>query len=203
MPHDVAQADVFGAPSRSALDSRSLLLIPRELDPSIAGGLDAAVMPAPVRLRVTVNAQNLPQAVADATASLGLEPSLADWLAIDVLGLARLYRETTRAARLTVRLETVVDDACRLFHIDNVRFRLATTYRGPGTQWLDPADAATCEAPPSATIHEMARGWIAIMRGGKAATAERPALPHRSPPIAGTDVTRLFVAIDEALDRES
>ena len=53
------------------------------------------------------------------------------------------------------------------------------------------------EAPDS--IRRMDRGWIAVMRGGKAATPDVPALPHRSPPIAGTGETRLFVAIDEAL----
>jgi len=193
--------DFGGAAPRARLDGRSLLLIPRELEPSIAARLDAANLPAPVRIRVTGDAATLPRAVAEAAASFRLEPSLADWLADDILALARLYRETTRAARLVVRIETVVDDACRLFHTDNVRFRLATTYRGPGTQWLDPADAAPRPDGEPGPIREMARGAIAMMRGGKAATTEAPALPHRSPPIDGTGVTRLFVAIDEAIER--
>lgn len=191
-----------GAPSRNPLHGRSLLLLPRELEPSIAERLDAAKLPAPIRLRLTGEMSALPRAVADAAADLRLEPSLADWLSADILELARLYRETTRAARLVVRIETIIDDACRLFHTDNVRFRLATTYRGPGTQWLDPADLSVLAegaTPAPESIRRMDRGWIAIMRGGKAATPDVPALPHRSPPIAGTGETRLFVAIDEAL----
>jgi hypothetical protein len=207
---DIA-GDLAGELARSRLQSRSLLLIPRELDVSIAERLDAAVMPAPTRLRLTGDAATLLRAVADAAASLDLEPSLAAWLAADVGALMRLYRQATRAAHLAVRIETVVDDACRQFHTDNVHFRLATTYRGPGTQWLDPGAAARSilpnapgagdSAPAPEAIRAMARGWIAVMRGGKAATADLPALPHRSPPIAGTGVTRLFVAIDAALDR--
>jgi hypothetical protein len=192
--------DFGGGTPRGRLEASSILLIPRELEPSIAERLDAAIMPAPVRMRSTGDAATLSRAVANAVASLRLEPSLADWLAADILALARLYREATRATRLTARIETLVDDACRLFHVDNVRFRLATTYRGPGTQWLDPAEVSG-ETPAAEHFRHMERGWIVIMRGGKAATTDLPALPHRSPPIAATGLTRLFVAIDEALDQ--
>ncbi|OBS54168.1 hypothetical protein A8B73_02315 [Methylosinus sp. 3S-1] len=184
------------------MHGRSLLLIPRSLERSMAAQLDVAILPASMRLRLTGDMNALPRAVADAAASFRLEPSLADWLSADILELARLYRETTRAARLVVRIETIIDDACRLFHTDNVRFRLATTYRGPGTQWLDTADLsllAEGATPTPDSIRRMDRGWIAVMRGGKAATPDVPALPHRSPPIAGSGATRLFVAIDEAL----
>jgi hypothetical protein len=148
-------------------------------------------------LRVTGAEETLPRALLDALDEAALGPKwLAEWLAKDVIRLARLYREATRAGELRVRLETIADDACRLFHVDFVRFRLVTTYRGPGTQWIAPGQ----EADPLAenSIRQLERGWVAILRGEKAASADLPALPHRSPPIAGTGIERLFLAIDEA-----
>ncbi|MBE7220146.1 MAG: DUF1826 domain-containing protein, partial [Caulobacteraceae bacterium] len=96
------------------------------------------------------------------------------------------------------------DDMCRAFHVDNVTFRLVTTYRGPGTQWLAPRhlhEARDGEPLGPDAVREMPRGTVAILRGGRGATPERPGLLHRSPPIAGT--TRLFLAVDEAGSRSA
>ncbi|WP_024879897.1 DUF1826 domain-containing protein [Methylosinus sp. LW3] len=183
--------------SRRLMQSRSICLLPRTLEPRIAETLDAMSLAQPLRLRVTGAEEALPRALIDALDEAALGPKwLAEWLANDVIRLARLYREATRAGELRVRLETIADDACRLFHVDFVRFRLVTTYRGPGTQWIAPGP----EADPLAenSIQQLERGWVAILRGEKAASADIPALPHRSPPIAGTGIERLFLAIDEA-----
>ncbi len=45
----------------------------------------------------------------------------------------------------------------------------------------------------------MERGWVALMLGGREADADRPDVRHRSPPIEGMDVVRLFLAITESL----
>ncbi|MBG0811536.1 DUF1826 domain-containing protein [Methylosinus sp. H3A] len=197
MLRDEAAAPVSRRAPRNLMQSRSICLIPRELEPGVAAALDATTLASPLRLRVTGEEETLRRALAQGLADAGLEPAwLAEWLVSDVMRLALLYREATRAGEIRVRLETIADDACRLFHVDFVRFRLVTTYRGPGTQWIAPAPGADplAEEP----IRRLERGWVAILRGEKAATAEAPAQPHRSPPIAGTGVERLFLAIDEA-----
>jgi hypothetical protein len=186
--------------TRNPLQSRSICLFPRELEPKIAAAFDAATFTRPLRLRATGAAETLRRALLDELADAGLAPAwLAEWLANDVMRLARLYRETTRAGELRIRLETIADDACRLFHVDFVRFRLVTTYRGPGTQWIAPGAGA--DPLTERDIQRLERGAVAILRGEKAATADCPALPHRSPPIAGTGVDRLFLAIDDAPTR--
>lgn len=187
---------------RQLMQCRSICLLPRELEPRIAEAFDRMTLARPVRLRVAGAEETLPHAIAEALADAGVAPDwLAEWLVNDAMRLARLYREATRAGELRVRLETIEDDACRLFHVDFVRFRLVTTYRGPGTQWIAPSPQADplAEEP----IRRLERGWVALMRGEKAASAELPALPHRSPPIAGTGVDRLFLAIDEAPSKSS
>jgi hypothetical protein len=197
MPRDESAAPPSRRSPRNLMQSRSIGLLPRELEPRIAEALDRMTLKQPLRLRVTGAEEVLPRALADALADSGLAPDwLAQWLASDAMRLARLYREATRAGELRVRLETIEDDACRLFHVDFVRFRLVTTYRGPGTQWIAPGP----EADPLAKdpIRRLERGWVAILRGERAAPADLPALPHRSPPIAGTGIERLFLAIDEA-----
>lgn len=189
--------------SRSRHRFRSISLAPRTLEPFVATALDAVPIASLPNLRVTSDAETLEQAVWQGLANADFEKWLADWLVTDILYLARMFRELARAQRFLVRLETITDDACRKFHVDNVGFRLVTTYRGPGTQWIEPSALATppmCEAPPSDAIQQLERGWIAVMRGGKTATLECPGLPHRSPPIAGTGIGRLFLAIDDTAD---
>ncbi|PWB92986.1 DUF1826 domain-containing protein [Methylosinus sporium] len=181
---------------RRLMQSRSICLLPRELEPRIAAALDTMRFAQPLRMRVTGAEETLPRALAAALAEAGFEAWLAQWLTSDVMRLARLYREATRASEIRVRLETIEDDACRLFHVDFVRFRLVTTYRGPGTQWIAPGPKA--DPVEENSIRRLERGWVAIMRGEKAASADLRALPHRSPPIAGTGIERLFLAIDEA-----
>ncbi|HEY8067041.1 MAG TPA: DUF1826 domain-containing protein [Methylosinus sp.] len=196
MLRDEAAAPVSRRAARNLLQSRSIGLFPRELEPGIVAALDATTLASPLRLRVTGETETIRRGLALGLADAGLEPAwLADWLVDDVMRLANFYREATRAGEIRVRLETIADDACRLFHVDFVRFRLVTTYRGPGTQWLAPRPGADPLAEEA--VRRLERGWVAILRGEKAATAEAPALPHRSPPIAGTGVERLFLAIDE------
>ena len=125
---------------------------------------------------------------------------LKGWLIEDVIDKASLMAELTGAPALRVRLEVVDDDHCRKFHVDNVRLRLMTTYRGPGTEYIPPRLASMLPPgtiPPADAIRHLARGHIAVLRGGEDATADRPGVMHRSPPVIGTGMVRLFLAVDE------
>lgn len=76
----------------------------------------------------------------------GAEPMLSAWLRDDVLALADVYGRATGARSMWIRLETVRGDMCRAFHVDDVSFRLVTTYRGPGTEWIPPRSLANALA---------------------------------------------------------
>lgn len=168
--------------------------------------LDAVPAASLPQLRVIGDVGLISRSVEAALRAAGFAPPwLSDWLSEDIVFLARWFQNRVGAGRLLVRLETVDDDACRRFHADNVRFRLVTTYRGPGTQWLSPADANGLEDDQTLSadrIRRLERGHVAILRGAREATPDHPGLLHRSPPIEGSGVTRLFLAIDDARDHE-
>jgi hypothetical protein len=191
---------------RPQLRSDPISVLSRTIDAAIAAALDAAPAARLPDLRLTGDLQLISRSLDDALKATGLAPCwLADWLTGDVLFLTRLFQNWVGAARFLIRLETVIDDACERFHTDNVRFRLVSTYRGPGTEWIPPNEAALAPAGlplPINCIRRLERGDVAVMRGARGATADRPALLHRSPPIAGSGVTRLLLAIDDAADHQ-
>jgi hypothetical protein len=76
-------------------------------------------------------------------------------------------------------------------NIDAVTARMICTYRGPGTQYRIEGDKV---APD--TIHDVPQGSAIILRGTDWPTSGQTRLRHRSPPIEGTDTTRLLVVLD-------
>ena len=116
----------------------------------------------------------------------------------DILALAEQYAEIMELNAVSVRLAVVTTDSCRKFHADYVKARLITTYVGTGTQWIDAADAdrvARGEEPRA--IQTMRAGDVGLFKGKM--WSESPAI-HRSPPIEGTDETRLILVLDPVRD---
>ena len=180
---------------------RPILIVPRALHGGVARALDALPKEALPRLRYvgapTALRPTLRRSVAE---RIGEPRWLVRWFVEDVLDKAALLANLTGAPGIDLRLDVVEDDRCRLFHLDNVRLRLMTTYRGPGTEWISPRIAATLTpgaVPPPDSIRHLARGEVAVMRGSRGATSEQPGVLHRSPSILGTGVTRLLLTIDE------
>ena len=193
--------------SRSGLHSSSMSVMQRSLETAVTATLDNVPAENLPQLRVTGHVGQISRAVDSTLRSNGFTPLwLAEWLSDDVVFLARLFQNVTGANCLCLRLEAVEDNACERFHTDNVSFRLVTTYRGPGTEWLSPPAALSLREDtelPTDKILQLARGHVGIMRGRRHATTEMPALHHRSPQIVGTSITRLFLAIDDAADHEN
>lgn len=148
-----------------------------------------------------------------ASATRGLEEPARAWLTADVAVLLARLADLSGAGRLRVSLGAIREDQCPRFHMDYVRYRLVTTYVGPGTEWVpDPAvcrealDLHTdcpCDAnaeivrDPSA-IRRAAPGEVVVMKG-----ALHPGglgAVHRSPPIEGTGLVRV-VLIASTADR--
>ena len=129
----------------------------------------------------------------------GFENNLvSDWIANDVQKLSNAFADILSLSHVKLRIERVYDNACRKFHKDNVRARLICTYYGPGTEY---GIALLGEQP--ALIKSVPAGCPVIFKGKKWPINSPAVLLHRSPPIEGTDITRLVIVIDEGTSDSS
>ena len=119
----------------------------------------------------------------------------------DIARLARLFAALTGNDDLDLRLEALDHDSCWRFHRDHVGYRINATYRGPGTQWL-PARlagrAVRAQRRYRGDLNELPRFAVGLFKG--AARVGDQAVVHRSPPVEGSGVTRLFLCLNEVSD---
>ncbi|MEW5420825.1 DUF1826 domain-containing protein [Amorphus sp. 3PC139-8] len=210
MRHEAFRSSAIPGPSgpdriTNSLDKAGpIAVFGRALDPVIARAIDDLPLDLFPSLRTEGDVAEIDTALRSALADLRrLQSWLEVWLRDDIAFLARLYSELTGASTLALRLEPVTDDACRRFHADNVTYRLITTYRGPGTEWVSPRDAYLVEDGELSDVsarRQLQRGWVGVLRGTKSAGSDAPALLHRSPPVRSREAARLFLAIDDARD---
>ena len=132
-------------------------------------------------------------------------------LAQDMASLAFLFARISGLARVQLRLDAALHEACPLFHVDSVPLRLLCTYVGAGTEWLAHDDADHAELglrgrsldQANAAIRGDGRarsvpaGWVAICKGRRFGDAT-PGVVHRSPDPAG--VPRLLLVIDQPME---
>lgn len=138
----------------------------------------------------------------------GLTAECAQWLKRDMYLLADQVARLSGAQSLTLSLETVRTDQCRKFHVDFIRYRLVTTYVGPGTEWVPeeavcraalahslacPCDANKKIVPDLSAVRRAETGEVLWMKGARQERAQ--GVVHRSPPIEESGETRLvFIA---------
>ena len=121
----------------------------------------------------------------------------------DIARLARLFAARIGSPDVDLRLEAVDHDSCWRFHRDHVGYRLNATYRGPGTQWPPlehAARALRAQRRYRGPLNEMPRFAAGLFKGVQRAGAG--AVVHRSPPVAGSGQTRLFLCLNEVHDDE-
>jgi len=138
----------------------------------------------------------------------GLDPVARAWLAEDVVGLVTRFAAVARSASVRIGLGAVNGDQCRKFHADMHRYRLITTYVGPGTEWVpeEAVDRAAMEHPPecpcdanreivrdAAAVRRAATGDVLVMRGSLA-LGGRGAV-HRSPPVEAEGIARIVLVV--------
>lgn len=149
-------------------------------------------------IRIRCEATGAADSFRKALLAKGYRPGPAlDALIADVADLAVRFASASGTERIKIRIERVSTNSCRKFHADYTTMRLITTYRGPGTQWIDGADigrVAAGEEPMN--IHALATGHVGIFKGRL--LADEPAILHRSPPIADLDIERSLLVIDPA-----
>lgn len=104
--------------------------------------------------------------------------------AADVLLLADLFATVTGAEAVGVRVDVTDRATCPRFHADHVTLRLMTTYRGPGTQWLQDGEVRQAEA-----------GDVLFAKGDLWPDLRCGPCVHRSPePLPGQ--SRVLVTLD-------
>lgn len=120
----------------------------------------------------------------------------------DILALAQRFSGLSMRQCVRIRIETVNDDGCRLFHLDNVAMRLVTTYAGRGTQWVEPKFTRAAHHQQTnyiGPLNTIRAGDIAIFKGKK--SDAKNLILHRSPPMK-TEQSPRFVAVIDPIDRE-
>ncbi|WP_162917065.1 DUF1826 domain-containing protein [Dongia deserti] len=122
---------------------------------------------------------------------------LERFLVEDIAMLAACYARVAASEIIDVRLEAVNHDACWKFHRDRSRLRLITTYRGAGTQIVPASnvdEALQAQRAYLGPIVQLPAFAVAVFKGEQ--TIDGGGVLHRSPPIAGTGMTRLVLCMD-------
>jgi hypothetical protein len=104
--------------------------------------------------------------------------------AADVLLLAELFATIAGADSLGVRVDVTDRATCPRFHADQVTLRLMTTYRGPGTEWLQAGRTEQAEA-----------GDVLFAKGDLWPDLRCGPCVHRSP-VPASGQTRVLLTID-------
>ncbi len=197
-------------PDGTVVAGKSIGILRRIADPAVALALwDRTMARGFVRWLETLPPDRLPHgrvlvAAADAPAALaGIlarsatpDTPEARLLVTDAAMLARRFAVIAGGTDVDIRLETIRHDACWKFHVDDVRFRLLTTYRGLGTQIASPAHAAealTRQRDYAGPLDEIPPRAVALFKGARGGAG----VVHRSPPIAGTGTVRLVLCVNQ------
>ncbi|MCW5733402.1 MAG: DUF1826 domain-containing protein [Enhydrobacter sp.] len=119
----------------------------------------------------------------------------------DIALLARGFAAMAGQADIDLRLEAIDHDSCWRFHRDHVGYRLNVTYRGAGTQWVSSQHAHRAlrsQRRYRGPLQELPRFSAGLFKG--VTRAGERAIVHRSPPVAGSGRTRLFLCLNEVDD---
>ncbi len=161
--------------------------------------MDASCLP---DLRILVRPGDLRRAVEPHLDEIGMPAGdMRDLLVGDVDDLVSAFAGIARSDLVDVRLERVSHDSCWKFHRDYVEARLLTTYRGPGTEWVQPIHAERAlraQKRFKGPLEHIRGNDVALFKGNCAGLGS--GIVHRSPPIAGTGCTRLLLSLNKRSD---
>lgn len=148
------------------------------------------------RARIILRPELVCDALLNITSACGLSTGPGrDLLIDDVSALAAIFADVMRVDYLRLRLDVTNDNVCRKFHIDAVTARLVCTYRGTGTQY-----GISTDGNHPCHVSTVPTGSPIILRGTHWPETPISGFLHRSPPIEGTEETRLVLALDPVDD---
>lgn len=188
-PSSATQVEHLSALGAALADPACQLAIcHRHADPEL-GAITTLAFTALASIDTILPVAGLDIALSSALADAGYPAPLGGALSRDITDLARLHAAIRGVAAVRVRLDWIVGDACRRFHMDYVTTRLLVTYRGAGTQWI--------EAARPDRIRQLPGNAVALLKG-RLLVAE-PTILHRSPPVADDGDARLLLVVDPVL----
>jgi hypothetical protein len=176
----------------------------RDLPALVASAAEALANSGVEELDVTERAERLPL---DRVAR-PFVGAAREWVRRDLERLVAVVARLGAARALRLTFGSVAHDKCRKFHCDMLRYRLVTTYAGPGTEWVADEDVdrdALARLIPCAetsnrlvvrdpgSINRAHAGDVILMKGARRAGGAGAV--HRSPPIESTGQRRLFLAV--------
>jgi hypothetical protein len=201
------EAAVVESPHRAVLDriaeqGVALAIWTRQAPPGLAQWLDGLAAERLPEGQFVGPAACVPARLATLCNLVGIEDGAERRTLIDdVSRLARLFAARVGSRDVDLRLEAVDHDSCWRFHRDHVGYRLNATYRGPGTQWPPPGEAARAlraQRRYRGPLNDMPRFAVGLFKG--VPLAGKAAVLHRSPAVAGSGQTRLFLCLNEVGD---
>lgn len=212
MPRHVRTTDAAVGAGAILEPGVNLWLWRRQLDTPVVDAAAEAAWCAPRSARVVTAIDERHDAIEQLLETHGGPRTPARMrLAQDMASLAFLFARLSGLARVQLRLDAAISEACPLFHVDSVPLRLLCTYVGAGTEWLADGDAdrdelglqgrrvdsANDAIRGGAHVRSVPSGWVAICKGRRFGDAT-PGVVHRSPDPAG--VPRLLLVIDQPME---
>lgn len=116
----------------------------------------------------------------------------------DIAALSVVFAEVMKTDFLRLRLAKVSGNACRKFHKDAMTARLICTYRGSGTQY-----GVSNHQGELVDVFSAPTGSPIILHGNVWPPRPDTCLLHRSPPIEGSNETRLVLVLDAVTQDDS
>lgn len=195
-----SHADVLGDVARPDVE---LAVWHRGADPAWAGWLEGLPVDDLPACRMDVAPDDAARSLHTSFDACGTPRTPSrEALVTDIAGLVYRFASLAGISTLRLRLEIITDNACRRWHRDCVPLRLICSYRGPGTQWLSPGQVAAALDQPdedAPDARSLQTGDVALFKGcGWPAQPNDGGIVHRSPRIAGSELTRLVLVLDSA-----
>lgn len=134
----------------------------------------------------------------------------ADDLSEDIALIVEMFCCLFDLQEVGLRLTTLDTPMCPKFHVDHLPCRLVTTYAGSATEWLknDDIDRSKLGAggaglpdhqsgvlKPNASINQIKRGDVALLKGSGWEGNEATGVVHRSPEATAIE-RRLLLTLD-------
>jgi hypothetical protein len=119
-----------------------------------------------------------------------------DALAADLSTLTTLFADLLGCERIGFRLEVSSAAMCPKFHADRVGLRMLCTYRGPGTEWIDPEYQERPAAMERGSVSRATAFDVVLLKGHAWPGNDGRGAVHRSPDVAPERAPRVLAAFD-------